>query len=112
MSAAEKFIPLPEANTSRIRTVVELPFGVEERIGIRLSAVNWLLQLGGINHLRIETKNGETSKPNMMIVGVNAQGGAYGGAAKSETVHSYNTDLDVVTGGSLMHSQAIWHNLS
>ena len=103
-----RFTPLPEANTPRVRTVVDLPFGVEERLGIRLSAINWLLQLGGINHLRIETEKGDTSKPNMMIVGTNAQGVAYGGAAKSEMVPTYDTDLNRIQ--DVMDSQGPWYN--
>lgn len=50
------------------------------------------MRLGGINHLRVETFEGERVSESPMIVGFNEQGGAYAGKGGSTTIDEFEVE--------------------
>ncbi|MBX4205981.1 hypothetical protein KW795_02180 [Candidatus Microgenomates bacterium] len=111
-SQRPKFTPMPYAQTQRLRTAAELPFHIEEEIGLNLESLNKLMQLGGIRHLRIEndTENKKTSKVSLGISGMNNQGSAYGGVAVTQMVPPSLDTVELTGGGQL--KQAKWMDLT
>lgn len=111
MSVENRFVPLSEANTSRLRTVVDLPFGIEDSIGLNVPRTHLLCQVAGFRFLRIETDwEGETSQVVPQIVGVNSQGGAYAGAASIKRVSACNYEYKG-RDGLYTWKQARWSDL-
>lgn len=83
MSKESIFTPLPQAQTRDLRTYVQLPFGLENRIGINIPVVKTLCQLGGVEHLQlISFSDGNTSNSEMNIVGMGSDGAAVTGFGK------------------------------
>ncbi len=110
MSHESDFWPLTMANTRRIRTNVELPFGLEERVGVDVRRTQAMMQLGGIRHLKLQSEEGETSKVSGIVVGVDRQGGAVSGGIRSETV-PVSTSKAEFTRGQKWRKQATWKDI-
>lgn len=104
------YVPLPEANTERLRTTLELPFGVGERIGLNVKRIHLLCQLGGFRFLRLSGNwESEVSAVEPQIVGFNSEGGAYAGGAAVRKVPTYDYDCNQQR-RSIYH-QANWSDL-
>lgn len=91
-SNPDRFTPVSCANTDRIHTNVELPFGLSDEVGINTKFATALLQIGGFRHVRITgDSEGETSQVIPQIMGTDAHGLALAGEALVKTVptHSY-----------------------
>ncbi|MBU0998251.1 hypothetical protein KJ570_01880 [Patescibacteria group bacterium] len=87
MSAENRFVPLPEAQSDRLRTNVKLPFGMEEEIGINVLKLYTIMQLGGISVLNIKSDdNEEKSTVETTIVGFDGQGNALAGKSRVKMV--------------------------
>lgn len=91
-----KFIPLPEVGNSKVRFNLALPpFVNQELLGINVRGVERLLRVGGIGHLRVESKKGEVSSFVPTVVGVNGQGEALAGKIGFQTlVPTYKIEDD------------------
>ncbi len=82
-----RFIPMPEANTRRIRTLATLPFKLEKQVGLDTKYIERLMQIGGINTLRILSDHeGERSSTSAQVVGLGSDGSAIAGKCISTTI--------------------------
>lgn len=91
MSKENIFVPLPEAQTDRLRITVSLPLGVEKNVGISIRDTHRLLQVGGIRSLSI-----------------NSQGAASAGRAALNTIPTHR---EIFQTDRLPVHQARWVDL-
>ena len=111
MSSESKFIPMPEAQTSRLRTTVELPFNNENAIGLNVDRIQALCQLSGFRHLRIQNQEHPlTTNAAVMIVGMDSRGTAVGGKASVKTVPIYEEGMNPVN--NVIRKQSRWFDLT
>jgi hypothetical protein len=89
----DNFVPLPEAQDNRTRTMVHLPAYVDsEGILINLSGINRLSNLGGIRHVDIRSlADNETSRSMPTIAGWTPDGKALGGRIATKVVTEYTS---------------------
>ncbi len=81
----EHLVPIAEAQTDRINARnLHLPPYLNGRIGLDLEKTTRLMNIGGISHVLLESKE-EDERPAPQIVGFDAQGTAYSGYAKLKT---------------------------
>ena len=104
----ERYIPLSDAVTPRLRVNVNLPFDLEERIGINTRKVHTLLQVGGVRHLKITSENGETSSSSLMVVGFNNKGEATAGSGNVDYVPTSSSKTEGFDDG--LYGRIIWKN--
>ncbi len=101
---------MPDAQTSRLRTTVQLPFQTEESIGLNVEKIQSLCQLSGFSHLRIQNQEDpKTSKSAVMPVGINSFNTAIGGKASIETEPIYLEETDL--SHQAFRKQSRWFNL-
>jgi len=102
----ERYVPLDQAYTSRVRFDVTLPAYVDRRrIGVNVDRVDKLCKIGGIKHLTVTGTDGEVSSFTPTIVGSN-NGEAYAarkGAKTKAPTYSIDSEehralLDVMPG--------------
>jgi hypothetical protein len=56
--AINKFIPIDQIQSDRVRVNLELPpFVPPSSIGINVGRITWLCNVAGINHIRVESVN-------------------------------------------------------
>lgn len=92
-----KYVPMPYANTDRVTTSATLPFAMHQEIGLDLSMIHRLLQIGGIKSLTINSdRNGKTSGSEVEIVGFSPNGGAYAGKTKTNTVPQSTQESHII----------------
>lgn len=91
MSSENRFVPAPEANTDRIRTVLSLPYHLEDRIGLDVSFIERMCQIAGISDIKIAMDRGRVSP---QIVGITSRGEAIAGFALTRT-SEYSVSNDV-----------------
>lgn len=81
----EHVVPIQDAQTQRINAQnLHLPPYLSGRIGIDLEKTTRLMNIGGIGHVLLESKE-EDDRPVPQVVGFDAQGTAYSGHAKLRT---------------------------
>lgn len=79
----EGYVPLSEVYSESIRSGLNLPFGLSDEIGLNVKKAEWLAQVGGLRTVVIKNDpNGETSKVQHNIVGINKDGSGMAGASK------------------------------
>ena len=111
MSKKHELVPLSQANTDRIRSTVELPFKLEDKVGLNVDRLHTLLQLGGTQSLRITSNpDGETSWTSFSVIGVNGDGSAAAGGVKTKMIPTFTNSVDRMP-GSLLTKQALWQNM-
>lgn len=89
-----KFIPLPEANTEKVRFNLDFPRFVDaSRIGVDVEGIAAMCRMGGIKHLRVigETE-GKTTSQEVNIVGFTSRGEAFAGKGKTSNVPTMHSD--------------------
>lgn len=112
MSIENKFVPMPEAQTERIRTSATLPFGVEKDIGININKLHRIMQLGGVSCLKISSEqNGDVSKSDVDIVGLDSQGNALAAKTKVNYVPTCSSKY-VLEKNNENDKQACWIDMS
>lgn len=89
MSAENAYIPIPEANTDRLRTRLKLPYQVEEVLGLNTKSTERHMQLGGIATLTVEN-SGRINTP--IVVGMTQNGQALAGFTQEASL-SHSTNL-------------------
>lgn len=77
---SERFTPLPDANTNRVRTTLKLPYHLEDQIGLNLHSIETLCQIAGITDIKIFQN---TDKVQPQIVGITSYGAAFAGASRT-----------------------------
>lgn len=113
MTKQERFIPIQEANTPRLRTTLSLPFGVEDSIGINVKQIQRLSQIAGIRHVRIKNdENAQITSGPGMIVGADVSGTAILGRGITTRVPTYNQELQPTTKSKNFYKNADWENLT
>ncbi|MEK7089257.1 MAG: hypothetical protein AAB920_00360 [Patescibacteria group bacterium] len=81
----EHLVPIADAQTERINARnLHLPPYLNGRIGIDLEKTTRLMNIGGISHVLLESRE-EDERPVPQVVGFDAQGTAYSGHAKLKT---------------------------
>lgn len=79
----EGYIPLSEIRSDTIRSGLNLPFGLSDQIGLNVKKAEWLAQIGGLRTVTVKNDpNGETSKVQHTVVGINKDGSGMAGASK------------------------------
>ena len=106
-------MPMPEANTSRLRTTATLPFQLQEEVGLNIKRLHAICQVAGFRHLRIQNDSeGETSQAVPQIVGVDRDGTAMAGKAKIKKAHTFHVDYSPTFEYKKSWKQARWQNLT
>lgn len=105
-----KFTPLNEVSTDRINTLVSLPFGLSEKVGINTRFIQALLQIGGIRQLNIIGDwDGKTSQVVPTIVAMDSRGSALAG--RVEINQAPVQDYEVESNKKKSFSQSKWTDL-
>jgi len=113
MSRESKFIPMPEAQTRRLRTKVKLPFAIEESIGINVKHTQALCQVSGLRHLTIKNQeNPEVSNTINVVVGINEQGVGLAGKGIIKKVPTFEHEAQRSTSENFFYKNAIWQDLT
>ena len=113
MSVERKFVPMPEANTSRLRTTATLPFQLQEEVGLNIKRLHAICQVAGFRHLRIQNDpQGETSQAVPQVVGVDHDGTAIAGKAKIKRASTFQAAYSPSPEYELLWKQARWQNLT
>ena len=118
MSAERKFVPMPEANTSRLRTTATLPFQLHEEVGLNVKRLHAICQVSGFSHLRIRNDpQGETSQEIPQVVGIDREGTAIAGKVKIKKVPTFQFDHSPVDHSPAFvfgrhWKQSRWQNLT
>jgi len=101
-----RYVPITEANTDRIFLAPKLPEYVKaEKIGIDVERITRLCDLGGIERLFLAGKNdGETSKVEVGIGKLSANGEATATAATKTTIEPTHKSYSLVNGDPGPHS--------
>lgn len=74
------FVPIDEANSDKVRFAIDLPPYVDRyQIRANTPRIERLMRIGGINHLRVETFEGDRVSETPTILGFDTQGNAYAG---------------------------------
>lgn len=97
-----RYIPLDEAWSPRVRLNIKLPNYVgQSNIGVNVSALEKLCRMGGIEHLRVSTVNDQdTSQFVPTVAGFDSQGNAYAaktGVKVEVPTSTYDTEDDELT---------------
>jgi len=112
MSKENQFVPMPEAQTDRIRTTATLPFGVEKEIGINVKKLHTIMQLGGVSFLKIASEeNGEKSIADATIVGFDGQGNALAGKTKMNYIRTSSSKYRLENNNK-NYKQSRWIDMS
>jgi ribosomal protein L22 len=93
MSEIDRYIPIADIQTPRIRTQIDLPYHLEDRIGLNTKYLQTLIQIAGIKHVRISTENTKTPETKVSITGINNDGSAIAGKAKAESISTHSQSL-------------------
>lgn len=96
----EHVVPIAQVQSQRINARnLYLPPYLSDRIGIDLEKTTRLMNIGGISHVLLESKE-EDERPVPQVVGFDAQGTAYSGHAKLKTQRvSEIEERDLKAGG-------------
>lgn len=111
---SEKFISLANATDLRINTnKLNLPFNLEQIVGIDTKGLKRFCQLAGVTHITIASDpDGETSEYEIDIQGMNAKGEAVAGKSAVKNVAVSNS-LNKPDGNSArVNPRNIWSNLT
>ena len=77
---------LGEYSDAHLRWNVTFPDYVPiDRIGVNVDRINYLSHLGGLNHLLIDSRSGDTSSEQPEITGIDGQGNATAGMRLTKT---------------------------
>lgn len=114
MSAqTETFIPLDQANTERVQTRIDLPFGLSEQVGINTSRIESLLQISGFRYALIKGIHDEPiSSSSPLIVGVDKNGAALAGKVNTSPVPTQTSGFKDQANPINFPKQARWSNLA
>ena len=105
MTERKEYVPMPDANTDRVRTAATLPFHLEQQIGLNIGRIETLLQIGGIANLKISSDHqGERSQVVGQIVGTGFDGSAVAGKFLCETVETVENKF--AYNGSIIKAKA------
>lgn len=93
MAKSEKFIPIDEASTERVKFALDLPQYLDRnKIRSHAERIQSLMGLGGIKNLQVETFEADRVSASPLIVGRDSEGGGYAGKigspTKSNTIES------------------------
>ena len=99
------YTPMPDANTSRIRTNATLPFHLENRVGLNTEYIHALLQIGGIGDIKITNSDGEVSHSQLSIMGFGKDGSALAGAGKTKTIDTFKFRMELENPNKSKQSQ-------
>jgi hypothetical protein len=103
--------PLPKAQTKNLRTSVQLPFRLENQLGINIPLTQELCQLGGVSHLKIISVDGEISSRAMNIVGMGSDGVALTGFGRVQTAEK-STHENIPGNMDAISQAQKWSNLT
>lgn len=93
MSKEHRFVPIPEANTERLRTDVRLPYRLEKQVGLNVNSIEILAQIAGVSEIKIGTNTKNNITP--QVVGFNSSGEALGGFISNKSLnHSIENKLE------------------
>jgi hypothetical protein len=113
MSIENKFVPMSEANTERIRTTATLPFQLHEQVGLNVRRIHTICQVAGFRSIRIQNdQRGETSQSFPQIVGIDRNGSAVAGKVALKEVPTYQSDFPHGDSLSEADKQSRWKNLN
>lgn len=86
-SPESNFVPINEASSDRVRFNIDLPPYIDRtQIRANIPRIERLMRIGGINHLRVETFEGDQVSESPTIVGFDSQGNAYAGKTGATTI--------------------------
>ena len=93
MANTSRFSPIGRTYAYRVKSYVTLPFELENKIGIDTLQVRRLLQIGGIRQLTIiNDPDGKVERAVPLILGVDKNGAAFAGAAKTISTPSADSE--------------------
>lgn len=101
---------MSEIESDSIFSTLNLPFAMQDRVGLNVKKAERLAQLGGIRSVILKNDpNGETTKVERQIVGMNPDGSALSGASKVSYAPTSFSELDQ---DKIPHHAARWGDLS
>lgn len=115
MSIEQKFVPMSEANTVRVRTTATLPFQLHEEVGLNLKRIDAICQVGGFQYLKIQNDpKGETSHAVPQIVGIDRSGSAVAGKVRLKEAPTFQSEYTPDTPAFYLDrmKQGRWKNLT